>query len=60
MVGMENSAPSLMPDGQRSVQRVLQYPVCLIVVSDTYALLGDLTLLRREPPKPGEELLEVF
>ena len=27
------------PDGQVSVQRVLQYPVCLIVVSDSYALL---------------------
>jgi AraC-like DNA-binding protein len=28
-----------LPDGQTSVQRVLQYPVCLIVVSDAYALL---------------------
>jgi AraC-like DNA-binding protein len=28
-----------LPEGQGSVQRVLQYPVCLIVVSDTYALL---------------------
>lgn len=28
-----------LPDGQVSVQRVLQYPVCLIVVSDQYALL---------------------
>src|ERR1700712_2011757 len=27
------------PAGQTSVQRVLQYPVCLIVVSATYALL---------------------
>lgn len=27
------------PEGQSSVQRVLQYPVCLIVVSDSYALL---------------------
>ena len=26
-----------MPEGRDSVQRVLQYPVCLIVVSDTYA-----------------------
>lgn len=25
-----------VPEGQDSVQRVLQYPVCLIVVSDTY------------------------
>jgi AraC-like DNA-binding protein len=28
-----------LPDGQVSVQRVLQYPVCLIVVSPEYALL---------------------
>lgn len=28
-----------LPEGRRSVQRVLQYPVCLIVVSDAYALL---------------------
>ena len=28
-----------LPDGQVSVQRVLQYPVCLIVVSADYALL---------------------
>jgi AraC-like DNA-binding protein len=28
-----------LPAGERSVQRVLQYPVCLIVVSDSYALL---------------------
>jgi len=28
-----------LPDGRSSVQRVLQYPVCLIVVSDSYALL---------------------
>jgi AraC-like DNA-binding protein len=28
-----------LPDGQVSVQRVLQYPVCLIVVSQDYALL---------------------
>ena len=28
-----------LPEGTRSVQRVLQYPVCLIVVSDSYALL---------------------
>jgi AraC-like DNA-binding protein len=28
-----------LPDGQVSVQRVLQYPVCLIVVSHEYALL---------------------
>ncbi|HEU5038657.1 MAG TPA: helix-turn-helix domain-containing protein [Nocardioides sp.] len=28
-----------LPDGQVSVQRVLQYPVCLIVVSHDYALL---------------------
>ncbi len=28
-----------MPAGQTSVQRVLQYPVTLLVVSDTYALL---------------------
>ena len=28
-----------LPEGQSSVQRVLQYPVCLIVVSDVYALL---------------------
>jgi AraC-like DNA-binding protein len=28
-----------LPEGQASVQRVLQYPVCLIVVSDVYALL---------------------
>jgi len=28
-----------LPEGARSVQRVLQYPVCLIVVSDSYALL---------------------
>ncbi|MGD9531505.1 helix-turn-helix domain-containing protein [Pseudonocardia sp.] len=28
-----------LPDGTRSVQRVLQYPVCLIVVADTYARL---------------------
>jgi AraC-like DNA-binding protein len=27
-----------LPDGQVSVQRVLQYPVCLLVVSDSYAL----------------------
>ena len=26
-----------VPDGRDSVQRVLQYPVCLVVVSDTYA-----------------------
>jgi AraC-like DNA-binding protein len=26
-----------VPEGQHSVQRVLQYPVCLVVVSDTYA-----------------------
>ncbi|WP_230684938.1 AraC family transcriptional regulator [Cellulomonas sp. JZ18] len=26
-----------VPDGQEAVQRVLQYPVCLVVVSDTYA-----------------------
>lgn len=26
-----------VPEGQDSVQRVLQYPVCLLVVSDTYA-----------------------
>lgn len=26
-----------VPEGRDSVQRVLQYPVCLIVVSDTYA-----------------------
>ena len=28
-----------LPDGQASVQRVLQYPVCLIVISPEYALL---------------------
>jgi AraC-like DNA-binding protein len=28
-----------LPDGQVSVQRVLQYPVCLVVVSADYALL---------------------
>ena len=28
-----------LPDGQVSVQRVLQYPVCLVVVSVDYALL---------------------
>jgi len=28
-----------LPEGTRSVQRVLQYPVCLLVVSDSYALL---------------------
>jgi AraC-like DNA-binding protein len=28
-----------VPEGRDSVQRVLQYPVCLIVVSDTYARL---------------------
>ena len=28
-----------LPDGQASVQRVLQYPVCLLVVSHEYALL---------------------
>jgi AraC-like DNA-binding protein len=28
-----------LPEGQRSVQRVLQYPVCLVVVSADYALL---------------------
>jgi AraC-like DNA-binding protein len=28
-----------LPDGQVSVQRVLQYPVCLVVVSHEYALL---------------------
>ena len=28
-----------LPDGTSSVQRVLQYPVCLVVVSDDYALL---------------------
>jgi AraC-like DNA-binding protein len=28
-----------LPEGQTSVQRVLQYPVCLIVVSHEYALL---------------------
>ena len=28
-----------LPDGQRSVQRVLQYPVCLAVISADYALL---------------------
>lgn len=28
-----------LPDGHTSVQRVLQYPVCLIVVSHEYALL---------------------
>jgi AraC-like DNA-binding protein len=28
-----------LPDGQRSVQRVLQYPVCLLVVARDYALL---------------------
>jgi AraC-like DNA-binding protein len=28
-----------LPEGETSVQRVLQYPVCLIVVSDAYALL---------------------
>lgn len=28
-----------LPEGERSVQRVLQYPVCLLVVSDSYALL---------------------
>jgi AraC-like DNA-binding protein len=28
-----------LPDGRASVQRVLQYPVCLIVVSTEYALL---------------------
>jgi AraC-like DNA-binding protein len=27
------------PEGRSSTQRVLQYPVCLIVVSDSYALL---------------------
>ncbi len=27
-----------LPPGEVSVQRVLQYPVCLIVVSDTYAI----------------------
>jgi AraC-like DNA-binding protein len=26
-----------VPEGQDSVQRVLQYPVCLVVVSDTYS-----------------------
>ena len=26
-----------MPEGRDSVQRVLQYPVCLVVVSDTYS-----------------------
>lgn len=29
-----------LPEGQVSVQRVLQYPVCLVVVSDTYAMLA--------------------
>jgi AraC-like DNA-binding protein len=28
-----------LPPGRASVQRVLQYPVCLVVVSDSYALL---------------------
>lgn len=28
-----------LPDGQRSVQRVLQYPVCLAVVSSRYSVL---------------------
>ena len=28
-----------LPDGQRSVQRVLQYPVCLLVVARDYSLL---------------------
>ena len=28
-----------LPDGRRSEQRVLQYPVCLMVVSHEYALL---------------------
>lgn len=28
-----------LPDGERSVQRVLQYPVCLLVVSHEYAVL---------------------
>src|SRR5512139_1068615 len=28
-----------LPEGERSVQRVLQYPVCLLVVSHEYALL---------------------
>ena len=28
-----------LPEGQVSVQRVLQYPVCLVVVSEAYALL---------------------
>jgi AraC-like DNA-binding protein len=28
-----------LPEGQTSVQRVLQYPVCLTVISDSYALL---------------------
>jgi AraC-like DNA-binding protein len=28
-----------LPDGERSVQRVLQYPVCLLVISHDYALL---------------------
>src|SRR5689334_20873420 len=28
-----------LPDGRRSVQRVLQYPVCLLVVAHDYALL---------------------
>ena len=28
-----------LPEGTRSVQRVLQYPVCLVVVSHAYALL---------------------
>ena len=28
-----------LPDGHVSMQRVLQYPVCLLVVSDSYALL---------------------
>ena len=28
-----------LPEGERSVQRVLQYPVCLVVVAHDYALL---------------------
>ena len=44
-----------LPEGQVSVQRVLQYPVCLLVVSDDYArLVGPGTgLSTRELRKSG-------
>lgn len=42
-----------LPDGQVSVQRVLQYPVCVVVISSEYSMLAGVTTGRSEQALAG-------